>query len=156
MGKRAKIGDIIEIETKIGFFYAQYTHKDSTYGALLQIFDKNYETHLIEFPDLIQQNVRFSQFFPLNAALKKNIFTVVSNEKIREDLKPLPLFRLGVRNPATKKVDVWWLWDGEKEWKIGDLDENQKKLSGLGVCNDTFLVNRLESGWRPETDPAIK
>jgi len=57
-------------------------------------------------------------------------------------------------NPVTRKVDVWWLWDGQEEWKVGDLTAEQRRLSIRGVWNDTLLRDRLESGWRPETDSA--
>ncbi|MCK4761257.1 MAG: hypothetical protein KAW12_03595 [Candidatus Aminicenantes bacterium] len=150
--KRVKIGDIIEVETKIGFAYAQYTHKHKMYGALIRVFDKIFESRPKSFKKLILENVRFSTFFPLQAAISKKIFEIVCNEPVRPDLHTFPTFRGGLYDPITKKTKVWWLWDGEKEWKIGDLKENQRKLSILEIWNDTLLIDRIESGWRPEMD----
>ncbi|WP_176536262.1 hypothetical protein [Rhizobium sp. L9] len=49
---------------------------------------------------------------------------------------------------------MWWLWDGEKEWRIGQLSAEQHQLSIRGVWNDTLLVERIEFGWTPEIDSA--
>ena len=42
--KRPKIGDIIEIPTRSGFAYAQFTHKHNLYGALLRVYNTIYQT----------------------------------------------------------------------------------------------------------------
>lgn len=47
---------------------------------------------------------------------------------------------------------TWWLWDGVNEWPIGKLTKEQKHLPFNEVWNDTLLVERIESGWTPETD----
>lgn len=65
--KRPKIGDIIEIPTRLGFAYAQFTHKHSMYGALLRVYNTVYQTRLSL--DVIQSVVSvrepdFSMFFP--------------------------------------------------------------------------------------------
>ena len=47
---------------------------------------------------------------------------------------------------------MWWLWDGEKEWQIGSITNEQRKLPIRQIWNDTMLIARLEQEWRPETD----
>ena len=44
------------------------------------------------------------------------------------------------------------LFDGVNEWPIGKLTKEQKHLPFNEVWNDTLLVERIESGWTPETD----
>ena len=100
----------------------------------------------------IRGNLFFSTFFPLGAAVNRCIVSVVGNATIPEKQKPFPLFRNGVVDPKTKKVETWWLWDGEKEWCIGKLTKEQRRLPLNEVWNDTLLVERIESGWTPETD----
>lgn len=153
--KRPKIGDIIEIPTRHGFAYAQFTHKHSMYGALLRVYNMIYQTK--QSLDVIQSVVDtrepdFSCFFPLGAAVNRSIVSVVGNATIPEKQKPFPLFRDGVEDPKTKKVETWWLWDGKKEWCIGKLTKEQRRLPLNEVWNDTLLVERIESGWTPETD----
>lgn len=153
--KRPKIGDIIEIPTRSGFAYAQFTHKHNLYGALLRVYNTIYQTK--QALDAIQSVVSvrepdFSVFFPLGAAVHRGIVSIVGNAPIPEKHKPFPLFRDGIANPETKKVEIWWLWDGEKEWPVGEISDEQRRLPIRGVWNDTLLVERIESGWTPETD----
>ncbi len=153
MMEKLKIGDIIEIKTAKGFAYAQYTHKHKTYGALIRVFDEIYNKRPQFDKNFISQEIRFSTFFPLQVAIKKGIFEIVKNETIRQELITFPVFRAGAIDPATKKVSNWWLWDGEEEWEVGKLSQDQLNLPIRGVWNDTLLIKRLESDWRPETDP---
>lgn len=151
--KRVKVGDLIEIKTALGYAYAQYTHKHSVYGALLRVFNTIYSRRPDSLKDVVEDRVRFSNFFPLMAAVKQGVFPVVGNYAVRQELKQFPQFRAGVFNPETRKVAVWWLWDGEKEERLGGLTEEQKQLPIRGVWNDTLLIERIESGWTPATDP---
>ncbi|MDQ8205892.1 hypothetical protein QEH52_00080 [Coraliomargarita sp. SDUM461003] len=91
-------------------------------------------------------------FFPLQAAVNHGGVEIVGNEVVPAEEKSFPVFRTGMVDPQTRKVSVWWLWDGEKEWKIGKLSPEQRSLPIRGVWNDTILIERIESGWTPETD----
>jgi hypothetical protein len=62
------------------------------------------------------------------------------------------VFRAGVVDPAVGKVVDWWLWDGEKEWRVGSISDEQRKLPIRGCWNDTMLIKRIEEGWLPEND----
>lgn len=150
---KIKIGDVIEIKTKNGWSYAQYTHKHTQYGALLRVFGDIYKSRLEDFSELVKSNPAFMCFFPLGAAVDQGIVSVVGNTDLPVESRVFPTFRAGVVDPATRRVGVWWLWDGEKEWRVGELTSDQRHLSIRGVWNDTLLIERLESGWRPETDP---
>ncbi|OZG70205.1 hypothetical protein BTA51_27455 [Hahella sp. CCB-MM4] len=149
---RIKIGDLVEIKTSSGLTYAQYTHKQPRYGALLRIFDKSYKNRPSPLEGVLNDSVRFSTFFPLTAAINRGIFEIVGNFSVKEELKPFPLFRAGAVG-TSGKVATWWLWDGEKEERIGKLSDKQKYLPIRGVWNDTLLIERIESGWTPYTDP---
>jgi hypothetical protein len=151
----ARIGDIVEIETCIGFAYALYTHRHNTpprFGALLRIFDRLYKSRPEPIAQVIDNSVRFSTFFPLNAAIKRGIFEIVGNVTVPAHLQKFPTFRSGHINPKTKREENWWLWDGQREWRVGQLTKEQCQLPIRGVWNDTLLVERIEQGWRPEID----
>jgi hypothetical protein len=149
---KVKIGDVIEIPTKKGIALAQYTHKHKTYGALLRVFKTLYPSlEQVDLADVVKDEVLFSAFFPLQAAINMNIFQVISNQQIAEELKTFPVFRSGLPNKAGT-VNNWWLWDGETETPIGALSDEQKKLPIRGIWNDTMLIERIESRWTPETD----
>ncbi|MHC1724909.1 MAG: hypothetical protein AB9866_02605 [Syntrophobacteraceae bacterium] len=150
--KRLQIGDVIEIKTQVGLAYAIYTHKAKPYGTLLRVFDTLYGQRPGSFNHVVLLKVRFSTFFPLQAALSRGLVEIAGHVKIPPQLQPFPLFRNGTPDPITKKVKTWWLWDGKEEWMIGELTEEQRRLPIEGIINYTMLVDRIESGWTPEND----
>jgi hypothetical protein len=150
--KKARIGDIIEIPTAQGLAYAQYTHQHPMMGGLIRVFNTLYESRPDNLNTVLNDSVRFSIFFPVNAAVSRHIFEVVGNHEVSSANRSFPLFRCGATDPKTRKVPRWWLWDGEKEWQVGELTIEQRKLPIRSAWNDVMLVERIESGWRPETD----
>lgn len=152
---RVRVGDLIEIKTSKGLAYALFTHKHEKpphFGAMLRVFDQTFESRPAELVSLTRLPVQFTTFFPLQAAVNQKLVEVVGNFAIPDELKPFPIFRAGVPDPHTKTVANWWLWDGEKEWQVGKLTTNQRKFPIRGVWNDTYLIQRIENGWRPEND----
>lgn len=149
---RPKIGDLIEIPTTVGFSYAQYTHKHPQYGALLRVFPGVFEKRPSSYSKILASTPLFSCFFPLNAAIREEIVAIANHGEVPTALQEFPIFRAGAVNPELKRVQTWWLWDGEKEWPIGDLNPDQRKLPIRGVWNDTLLKERIVSGWTPEKD----
>ena len=150
---RVKIGDMVEIKTTRGFAYAHYTHKHKQYGALLRVFQGLYDAPPSNLEDVVRQKVAFSCFFPLGAAVHRKIVSVVGNVAVPDEAQKFPTFRTGIVNPSTRKVDVWWLWDGEREWRVGNLTPEQRTFPIRGTWNDTLLIERIESHWTPEKDP---
>lgn len=148
---RVKIGDIIEIPTAKGLAYAQFTHKHKMYGALLRVLDELFESRPEYFVALVKRRHRFVTFFPLGAAVNRGIFSVVAHEEVPEEAKKFPTFRSGLED-RTGGVETWWLWDGEREWRVSTLTPEQRVFPILEVVNDTALVHMIESGWTPETD----
>jgi hypothetical protein len=151
------IGDLIEINTNKGFAYALYTHrhdKPPRFGALLRVFDELHSSRPRDINDVASGLVRLTLFFPLQAAVDRGLVEVIGNVSVPESLQAFPTFRSGMVNPQTKKVESWWLWNGEREWPVGALTPEQRMLPIRGVWNDAILVQRIEEGWRPENDPS--
>ena len=61
--------------------------------------------------------------------------------------KAFPVFRDGIADPRTEKVAVWWFWDGEKEWRVGKITPEQRKMPIRSLWNCKMLVERIEEGW---------
>jgi len=101
---------------------------------------------------LVRRSARFSTFFPLQAAATKGVAIIVANEPVPIEAQSFPVFRAGVQDPVTGRVDVWRLLDGEREWRVGRLSEDQRRLPIRGIWNDTLLIERIVSDWTPETD----
>jgi hypothetical protein len=155
--KRLQFGDIVEIKTSKGLAYAIYTHrhvKPPKYGAVIHVFDRLYDSRPTEIAEIAGNPIRFATFFPLHAAVNRKLVEVVGNVPVPDDLKPFPIFRSGNRDSKTKKVKTWWLEDLErdKSWKVGTLTPEQRRLPILSMWNDTYLIHRIQEGWRPEND----
>ena len=152
MGKRVKVGDVIEIPTERGFAYAQYVLRKEQWGALLRILPRFFEERPPDLCELVKEKEKFVTFFPLQAAVNREIFDVIENCDIPQSAKQFPLFRAAGSIDRNGKVLDWWLWDGEREWRIGKLTADQMKLPMRHVVNDTQLIDDIEKEWTPETD----
>lgn len=144
---RLKVGDIFRVTTSKGYAYGIYTHRDPVFGALVVLF-KGF------FSDLPSQGffeetgeIQFRVFFPLSYALKSGKIKIVGNIQLPKRLQDFPLFRSGLPNPSTHKIDNWWLWDGTREWYVGRLSPEQWELPVKELWNDTLLIENIESGW---------
>lgn len=147
-----KAGDVFAIRTANGDAYFQFARKMPPMGALIRVLPGTYSDQPLEWDALISQRTNFWIFFPVAAAAKQGIVKKIANFPIPAHAQEPLLFRAGVVDPSTGKVEDWWLWDGEKEWRVGAITEEQRKLPIRGSWNDTLLVKRIEEGWLPEKD----
>jgi hypothetical protein len=154
MAKKCKIGDVIEIPIRHGLAYAQFSHLHPRYNALLRVLPGKFKSRPSDMMELVGAKEMFVTFFPLQAALNQGIVHFVTNLPVPRVATAFPLFRTGVEDPKTGRVKDWWLWDGEKEWKVGHINAEQRKLPLRGIWNDTLLIERIETDWTPQSDPS--
>ncbi|PYS20608.1 MAG: hypothetical protein DMF72_20345 [Acidobacteria bacterium] len=152
MGRRIQVGDIVEIPTNRGFAYAQFVLKKDRWGALIRILPGLFDERPDKLCDLAPKKETFVTFFPLQAAVNKNIFEVVDNCDIPQQSSQFPLFRAAGHVDRQGKVHNWFLWDGERSWPVDRLTPELTRLPMRSVWNDTLLIERIEQGWTPETD----
>ena len=154
---KINIGDIIEIKTKIGFFYAQYTHKDDENGALIRVTKNCFDRRPSDLQEIVDAEVGIITFFPLSIAIHRKIFPLIGNLPVPKQRQKFPVFRVRGHVDREGRVKQWKFWNGEKTWPdkwLTNLTEEQKKLNIAGIWNDTYLIERLEESWTPETDLA--
>lgn len=149
MANKIRIGDIVEIPTNKGLSYAQYVLKKEKWGALLRILPSFFDARPNDFSKIVHEKECFVTFFPLQAAISREIFEVVGNAEIPAHALTFPLFRAAGFIDREGKVLDWWLWDGEREWRVEKLSEEQRNLPIRAVWNDTLLIERIEEGWKP-------
>jgi hypothetical protein len=104
------------------------------------------------FDDLKDYDVQFETFVPLQAGVNAGLFRIVFNAAISESAKVFPIFRTGMVDPTSGRVEVWWLWDGDKEWRVGQLTPEQRRFPIRGVINDALLKERISSSWTSDAD----
>lgn len=148
---RPKVGDVVELRARSGFIYAQYVNKEKMFGHLVRVFPGVFDSPPSSFSDVVQGKEQFLAFFPLGAAIRRGLVRVVANEQVPTEYKDFPTFKAGWKDPRTGQVSNWWLWDGEREWRVGYLSEEEKrKYPSREAINDTLLIERVESNWQPE------
>lgn len=150
--RRVRIGDVVEIQTAKGLAYAQYTHDVPRYGALIRVLPGFHERRPSSFAALVEQREQFVVFFPLGAAVWRRIFVIAANEPVPEAAQHFPLFRCAGAINRNGKVLNWWLWDGNREWRVDSLTLEQRRHPEAEIWNDTLLIKRIEEGYTPEKD----
>lgn len=145
---RIKLGDIFELETSRGKVYLHYVYKDKLMGALVRVLNGFYKETPRDFRDIVNHNEKFVTFFPLSSAVSQKIVKKVENIPLIYH-KPLLM-----RSKHVVKGDFlgWHIINTETLQRelVKNLDDNQLKLSPWGICNDTFLIERLEQDWSLE------
>ena len=147
--KRPKIGDVLEIGTPKGFAYLQYTNRDPTYGALIRVLPGVYQQRPSAFSDLVRERERFFIFFPVGAAVNREIVTIVANEDIPAHAREIPPMRAAGGIDRNGHVLNWWLIEKGNKRMVNELTTEQRNLSLAEAWNDTMLIQRIVEGWSP-------
>lgn len=146
-------GDVFGIQTSGGEAFFQYVKKVAPMGSLIRVLPGVFADAPAELESVVTVETNFWIFFPVGAALSRGIVRKLGRYAIPDHSKNVPVFRAGVIDPGVGKVVDWWLWDGETEWRVGSITDEQRKLPIRGSWNDTMLITRIDEGWLPENDP---
>jgi hypothetical protein len=127
--------------------YGQYLHY-STMGPIIQVFD------ILAKDDVtIEQIMTSHRLFPpvitgLFAAIKNKVWKIIGYRPVTNFVHPQ--FISTLYNQQTGKAGIWFLWDGERDLKIGSaLPSEYKGLEFLVVWNPQDIVDRIETGEIP-------
>ena len=151
--KRPKIGDVVRIDTADGVALAQYIHHHPEFGALVRVLGPGPSAgEPSPDPEVVARlPTQFGTFFPLGSACHRGIATVIGPAHIPEDFREFPRFRQAMRlDPSDRAPCKWVIWDGNEEWIVPYLRDDQKQYPLRAIMNDTLLVQRTLQGWRPE------
>ena len=150
---RANVGEVFEIKTPNGYGYFQITHIHSErpkFGHLIRVLGE-FTSPQNDPAAVAALPTKFKIFFPAADALKKGLIRSAGSADIPKVDIAFPLFRNGTRDPKTKQISDWWLWNGTKEWRVGKLSKEQYSLPQPAVVNDTLLAQRIAEGWTNES-----
>ena len=153
--KRPVIGDIVEIPLPgKRLAYAQYLSrytKPPVWGELIRVLPPILRNRPDDFSDLVRQREKFHVFFPVGAAVNRGMVRLVVNEEIPEAFSKFPVFKACNTNFETGKK-TWWLWDGEKSWRVGELSPEHYDYPIQQIVSFGALVDLIDRGWLPRDE----
>lgn len=152
--KRPVLGDIFEIRWRGGRGYGQYVKRYSdppVWGSLIRVLPGVFKSRPATFDALVAKKERFVAFHPLGVGVARGLVKIVAHHDVPARFEQWPLFRTCNRNAETGRK-TWFLWDGEREWKVGDLKPEQYALPLREVITLGILRERMKSGWTPEDE----
>jgi len=77
MAKRLRIGDVVEIPARTGLFYAQYTHSNAEYGALIRVLEGAFTQRPKDIQSLGLSPTRYVLFCFLQSAVNRGVWKVI-------------------------------------------------------------------------------
>lgn len=156
--KTPRLGDVIEFDTAHGRAYLQYTHDDprgvAGHGPLLRVLPGFFLKRPASFDTLVAERQRYFVFFQVKAAVRAGLVTIAAYDApIPESVRPFPLMRWAGLKDREGRPFFWVLYDGSERGQVQQLTQEQRALSIVEVLPYPDLLERLESGWLPSTDP---
>jgi hypothetical protein len=145
--KRPKIGDILEIATPAGLGYVQYTHNNAMMGALVRVLPGLYTARPDDLASLAARSERFFVFIAVGLLTHRGVVPIIGNVPVPAHAVPFPMFKMGGPHD-------WWLWNGEREWRVGELRPEQRTFSPRAVWGLALLASRMAHGWAPDDEAA--
>jgi hypothetical protein len=154
MGKRVKVGDVIEVATKRGLAYVQLTHRGRLIGDVVRVLPGFLAERPKSFHSIVQQNSELQLQTAMVIWVHRGNFVVVANEPVPESAKTLPLF---------KQFERWGKPPINAKWSIVDIEQNilvekfdsedlpakYRDLPNLGVYgHELDLADFIERGLR--------
>lgn len=150
--KIPRIGDIIEINSKRGLAYAQYTHHHPEWNAVLRIFNGVFKSRPTDWAAIASLPVRFIVFFPLRSAVRQKAVAVVGSAPVDKNNIEFPVFRGGNKDMRTGKVYRWYLWKGGEYYSPDVPKSVLRTLSDFGSVDILFLEHLIDTEWSPEKE----
>lgn len=146
---KARTGQVLEVKTPRGLAYIQYVSRHPEYGDTIRVLPGLFTARPDDLSGLARGHSCFA-FYPLSAAVARNLVTPVAVEPIPVGLEqPIRLRRRGaISNDG--RVLTWLVMDGDRELLRSELSAEEKRLPIAAIWNHEFLVHRLADEWLPE------
>jgi len=144
--KRARVGDILELEAGGHFAYLQYIGKHPEYGDAVLVSPR-----LQPRQPSVTENIfsdGYVAFYPVTAAASQGLVKVVGH--VSPPALPSRLRRAGVRSGP--RVDTWIIEDESGEVVKAKLSEEELKFPIAAIWNHDLLIQRVAEGWTPQRE----
>lgn len=149
--KLPKVGDFLQIPLSDGrYAYGQYVFHDDIKGPLLQVFDR-----FTSVPVDVEHVELAGPLFPpvvtyLNHAVRTGRWQIIGTRPVAKFT--YPGFINGIED-SDGKINMWWLWDGLRETRLGPmLPDRYKSLEFQVLWTLDSVEERIRSGSDPYID----
>lgn len=147
--KKLQIGDIFEIKTELGLSYGQLTHRHPTHTDVLRIFRPKFKQRPHDVSLVTKQDVEFTVLCPVSFGFRTKTLERVGHAPVAPELQAFPKFRNSNRSPEHPEIDDWWIWDGEKETRVGTLSSEEMFYPRMNILNLVAIKELIEGRTHP-------
>jgi hypothetical protein len=159
---RKKIGDVIAVECKGGYGYAQYVADDprKNFGPLIRVFRKVTPEMLKDIDHILADDIRFYVYFDVTGSINRGEVLSVGNGPLPDGFVFPPL-KVPYERWEYHKKDSPRRWTNYRNWcvvlngqrtTVGTLTKEQESWSCEGLINTPLLRRRIEINYRPEDE----
>ena len=154
--KRARLGDVLEVNTPRGLAYIHYTYFTyRPYFEVIRVLPGFFATRPADFSSLVNDPRAFFAFYPVRGAVSQELVEVVAYHPVSPDRAFPAVYRwAGARN-REGRVLAWRICEGTQETLVRELSEEQRYLPIFSIFLHDSLVSALTKEWRPEHDIGI-
>lgn len=137
-------GDMIEIKTESGLFYAQVTHDHPSYPQVVRVLCGARDTRPEDIQSLAQSETAFSAMIALGKAIANKQITGsrIGSASIPEQNSEFPIFRTPIYDKLGG-IAYWWFWDGKGLRYETELTPEAEKYSIREVMSADAFMHRL-------------
>jgi len=147
---RISLGQIFEVETKLGKVYIHYVFKDSELGSLVRVLNGVHPKQPDNLTELVEQEHQFVVFIGLAAGNRQKMIRCVGNHPVGKFDKPS---FMRTQHVIRGKLLGWHIVNTDT-WQrqlVETLSIEQRRMSPWGVWSIPLLIENLEKGWSLET-----
>lgn len=141
--RRAKVGDVLELDAGNRFAYLHYIGKHPEYGDAVLVNPRFQERQTPVTAETFSG--AYVAFYPVSAAVRQGLVDVVAN--LLPPAVPNRLRRAGAR--TGRHVDTWIIEDGHQEVVKDKLSDEELRLPIAAIWNHELLIQRIAGGWTP-------
>ena len=149
MPKRAKLGDVVEIQTKRGYGYAQFSSWHETYNVpIIRVLPGLFVRRPTDIASLVAGKELYHAMFLVTLAVHRGYVEDIGNYPIPKGAEAPAMWRSSL--PDERGREVWSV--GDSGYIYESLTDEQLSLPILSAWSFPSFVKRVESEWTPKND----
>lgn len=152
---RTRSGDVYELVVENGFSYLQAIAKHPDFGWAMRVLSPVRESVCVRADGVVRDAPEMFVALMGSVALeaKEGRLRFVGHADLPPGYDPsLPILRASssVDDDGRHTDGSWWLDDGTKEWRVGNLTKEQQKLPYRQFTPALALRVLVDAGWDPQ------